>query len=106
MHRNVHGSQVSVVFSSPEPSGSQGELVIYPCSGIRPQCSIIFKTAWPIKVKLDVKHPWVGGTKVCSGNLGGMTKIAAMPIYMYCEEKKLQKSSSLELNLIGKTFSK
>ena len=29
MHAN------NVVFSSPEPSGSQGELKVYPCSGVR-----------------------------------------------------------------------
>ena len=23
------------------------------------------ETAWPIKVKFYVEHPWVGGTKVC-----------------------------------------
>ena len=23
-------------FSSPEPSGSQGELIVYPCSGVHP----------------------------------------------------------------------
>ena len=34
-----HGYLVSAtpltVFSSPEPSGSQGELIVYPCSGVR-----------------------------------------------------------------------
>ena len=25
-----------VIFSSPEPSGSQGELIVYPCSVVRP----------------------------------------------------------------------
>ena len=28
-----------------------------------------------------MKAPWAGGTKVCSGGLGHMTKMAAMPIY-------------------------
>ena len=45
-------------FSSPEPLGSQDELIVYPWSGVRrpsvrrrhPQCSNIFsETAWPIK---------------------------------------------------------
>ena len=28
--------KVIAIFSSPEPSGSQGELIVYPCSGVRP----------------------------------------------------------------------
>ena len=54
-------------FSAPEPLGSQGELIVYPWSGVRrPQCSNIFfsETAWPIKAKFYVEPPWVGGTKV------------------------------------------
>ena len=49
----------------------------------RSQCSNIFfsKTPGPIKAKLYVEPPWVGGTKVCSRHLGHMTKMAAMPIY-------------------------
>ena len=44
-----------------------GELIVYPWSGVgrrRPQCSNIFfsETAWPIKAKFYVEHPWVGGT--------------------------------------------
>ena len=40
--------QVSQFFSSPEPSGSQGELIVYPCSVVRPSSvrrpsSTIFK---------------------------------------------------------------
>ena len=57
-------------FSSPEPSGSQGELIVYPCSGVRcrrrrrrrrrQQCLNIFssETALPIKAKLYVEPPW------------------------------------------------
>ena len=26
---------------------------------------IFSETAWPIKAKFYVEHPWVGGTKVC-----------------------------------------
>ena len=85
------------VFSSPEPLGSQGELIVYPCSGIRcrrcrcrgrgrcrcQQCLNIFssETAWPIKAKLYVEPPWEGGTKVYINGPGHMTKMAAMPIY-------------------------
>ena len=82
-------------FSSPEPSGSQGELIVYPCSGVRcrcrcrrrrrcrQQCLKIFssETAWPIKAKLYVEPPWEGGTKVYINGPGHMTKMAAMPIY-------------------------
>ena len=72
--------------SSPEPSGLQGELIVYPCSGIccrRQQCLNIFssETAWPIKAKLYVEPPWEGGTKVYINGSGHMTKMAAMPIY-------------------------
>ena len=78
-----------VIFSSPEPLGSQGELIVYPWSGVRrtsvrrPQCSNIFfsETAWSIKAKFYVEPPWVGGTKVYINGPGHMTKMAAMPIY-------------------------
>ena len=88
------------LFSSPEQSGSQGELIVYPCSGVRcrcrcrrrrrrcrrrrrQQCLNIFssKTALPIKAKLYVEPPWEGGTKVYINGPGHMTKMAAMPIY-------------------------
>ena len=78
-------------FSSPEPLGSQGELIVYPCSGVRcrcrcrrrQQCLNIFssETAWPIKAKLYVEPPWEGGTKVYINGPGHMTKVTAMPIY-------------------------
>ena len=89
------------IFSSPEPLGSQGELIVYPCSGVRPPSvrrpstiSNIFssETAWPIKAKFYVEPPWEGGTKVCINGPGHMTKMAAMPIY----GKNLKKSSSPE----------
>ena len=82
---------VVVFFSSPEPSGSQGELIVYPCSGVRcrrrcrrrQQYLNIFssETALPIKAKLYVEPPWEGGTKVYINGPGHMTKMAAMPIY-------------------------
>ena len=66
-----------------------GELMVYPCSGIRrrccrcrrPQFSNFFssETAWPIKAKFDVEPPWEGGTKVCINGPGLM--MAVMPIY-------------------------
>ena len=82
------------IFSSPEPSGSQGELIVYPCSVVRPSVvrpsvvrrppfSKIFssETTWPIKAKFYMKHLWEGGTNVYINNPGHMTKMAAMPIY-------------------------
>ena len=90
----------STLFSSPEPLGSQDELIVYPFSGVRcrrrgrcrcrcrcrrrrQQCLNIFssETAWPIKAKLYVEPPWEGGTKVYINGPGHMTKMAAMPIY-------------------------
>ena len=80
---------ISTFISSPEPSGSQGELMVYPYSGVRcrrrcrQQCLNIFfsETALPIKAKFYVEPPWEGGTKVCINGPGHMTKMAAMPIY-------------------------
>ena len=76
------------IFSSPEPSDLQGELIVYPYSGVRcrrrrrQQCLNIFssETALPIKAKFDVEPPWEGGTKVYINGPGHMTKMAAMPI--------------------------
>ena len=85
-----------VFFSSPEPSGSQGELIVCPWSVVRrrPHFSNIFssETAWPIKAKFYVEPPWGGGTKVYINDPGHMTMMAATPIY----GKTLQKSSSPE----------
>ena len=77
-----------------------GELIVYPCSGVRPSSvrpftiSNIFssETAWSIKAKFYVEPPWEGGTKVCVNGPGHMTKMVAMPIY----GKNFKKSSSPE----------
>ena len=81
-----------------------GELIVYPCSGVRrrfrrrhcrcPPFSNVFssETAWPIKAKFYVEPPWDRGTKVYINGPGHMTKMAAMPIY----GKNLKKSSPLE----------
>ena len=99
--RTAHTSAFCI-FSSPEPLGSQGELIVYPSSRhpsirvCRPSSTIsnIFssETAWPIKAKFYLEPPWEGGTKVCINGPGHMTKMAAMPIY----GKNLKKSSSPE----------
>ena len=85
------GQIYSFVFSSPEPLGSQGELIVYPSSrcpssvrpSVRPPFSKIFssETAWPIKAKFYVEPPWEGATKVYINGPGHMTKMAATPIY-------------------------
>ena len=70
-----------------------GELIVYPCSGVRrcrhhcccrcPPFSNVFssETAWSIKAKFYVEPPWEGGTKVCINGPGHMTKMATTPIY-------------------------
>ena len=65
----VSMAHLYVFFSSPEPLGSQGELIVYPYSGVRcrrQQCLNIFssETTLPIKAKFYVEPPWEGGTKV------------------------------------------
>ena len=83
-----------------------GELIVYPCSGVRrrrcrrcPPSSNVFssETAWPIKANFYVEPPWEGGTKVYINSTGHMTKMAAMPIY---GKKKLKKSSTPEPEVI------
>ena len=89
-----------MLFSSPETSDSQGELIVYPCSGVRMSyvvrlstiSNISSETAWPIKAKFYVEPPWEGGTKVYINGPGHRTKMVAMPIY----GKNLKKSSSPE----------
>ena len=68
-----------LVFSSPEPLGSQGELIVYPCSGVRPSSSVRRPSVH--NFKFYVEPPWEGGTKVCINGPGHMTKMAATPIY-------------------------
>ena len=88
----LHLSCVHIV-CSPEPLGSQGELIVYPPSrrpsvrrrpsSVRSPFLKIFssETAWPIKAKFYVGLPWEGGTKVCINGPGHMTMMAASPIY-------------------------
>ena len=92
-----------IIVSSPEPSGSQGELIVYPWSGVRcPSASVVVRphfsnifsseTAWPIKAKFYVEPPWGGGTKFYINDPGHMTKMAAM----LKNAQNLKKSSSPE----------
>ena len=54
------------------------------------------ETAWPIKAKFHVEHPWQGGKKVYINGPGHMTKMAAMLIY----GENLKKSSPPEPEVI------
>ena len=94
-------SHIYDFISSPEPLGSQGELIVYPSSrgpsvvsSVRPPFSKIFfsETPRPMKAKFYAEPPWEAGTKVYINGPGHMTKMAAMPIY----GKNLKKSSSPE----------
>ena len=38
------------------------------------------ETAWPIKAKFYVEHPWVGGTKVCVFHLDRIRTLVAMEV--------------------------
>ena len=87
------------LFSSPEPWGSQGELIVYPYSGVRCRrsrrcrrrrrrrrrqlCLNIFssETALANQSQILCGASWEGGTKVYVNGPGHMTKMAAMPIY-------------------------
>ena len=80
---------IGPLVSSPEPSGTQGQLIVYPCCSVRPWSvckpfsKIFYETAWPIKAKFHVEPPWEGETKVCLWHLGHMTKMATTAIYVY-----------------------
>ena len=96
-------SHIYDFISSPEPLGSQGELIVYPSSRrpsvIRPSTIFFFsETAWPFKAKFYVEPSWEGGggAKVYRNGPGHMTKMAAMPIY----GKNLKKSSSPETEIL------
>ena len=81
------------IFSSPEPLGSQGELIVYPSSRRpsvrRPSASVVhhFQRSSPLK-PLGQSKPnfmwsllWEGVTKDCINGPCHMTKMAATPIY-------------------------
>ena len=106
----ILGPVVKVSFpivSSPEPSGSQGELTVYPYSGVRCRCrrrrcrqqclNIFSETALPIKAKFYVELPWEGRTKGCINGPVHMTKMAAMPIYG--KNLLLQNQTSYDLEI-------
>ena len=81
MARNNSRLVQPVIFSSPEPLGSEGELTQASVGVRSPFSKISSETTWPIKAKFYVEPPWEGGTKVCINGHGHMTKMAAMPIY-------------------------
>ena len=53
------------------------EITVYYYSDIQISSS---ETAWPIKAKLHMEHPWEGGKKVYINGQGHMTKMAAMAV--------------------------
>ena len=57
--------------------------------------NISSETTGPIKVIFPVDLPWDRGMKVCSNDLGHMTKMAAMPTY----GRNIKKVSSLKLGI-------
>ena len=80
--------QMDLLISSPEPKAHKVSL--YYSSRTASVCAsvsafsfsnIFSETAWLMKAKFCVEHPWVGGTKVCSRDLDHQTKMAATPIY-------------------------
>ena len=88
-----------IFISSPEPLGSQGELIVYPSS--RRPASVVFVNNFKhllLRNRLaDQSQILCGasfgkGTIFCSRHLGHMTKMTATHIY----GKTLQKSSSPE----------
>ena len=72
-------------FSSPEPLGSLVSLWYShgPSSVCHPFTIFkdLLKNCWANRSQIHGEPPWVGGTKICLGHLGHMTKMAAMPIY-------------------------
>ena len=78
----------ALLISSPEPPDSQGELIVYTCSGVRlssvvcqPFTKISFDITWPNFGKFHVEPPWEGGTKVCINDPSHMTKMVVTFIY-------------------------
>ena len=67
-------------FSSPEPSGSHGELIVHAYSSVRPSsirrsvCQPFSKTfssetTWPVKAKILLGPPWEGEHNVDPGGV-------------------------------------
>ena len=88
---------MSIFISSPEPAGSQSELIVYPFSGVRPSSvhnfkHLLLRNHLAKKKKNSVEPPWEGGKKVYINGPGHMTKMAAKPIY----GKNIKKPSSPE----------
>ena len=64
-------------------SDPPGEIMSFGVSPVIYSDSKIFfsETAWPIKVKFYLEHPWEWGTNVWLQNPGHMTKMATTSIY-------------------------
>ena len=80
----VKSNMFYAIFSSAEPLGSQGELIVNP-SRRRPSTrshfsEIVSETTAPIKAKFQASSPELG-TKICINAQGRMTKMDTTPIY-------------------------
>ena len=82
--KNVPIGYLQTVFqlfiSSSEPLGSQGELIVYSCPGVRPSTTFS-DTARPINAKIYMEPPWEGGTEVCINDSCHITKMATTVVY-------------------------
>ena len=62
-------------------------MVVEPASVRASVCPFTFskvfssETAWPIKAKFYVEHPWVGGTKVCVFYFDRIRTLVAVATY-------------------------
>ena len=81
---DVKSNLFYAIFSSAEPLGSQGELIVNPSRrrpSTRPPFSkIVSETTLPIKAKVQTSSP-ESGTKVCINAQGRMTKMDTTPMY-------------------------
>ena len=85
---NLRNQVLTHIVSSPEPLGSQGELIVCPCSVVRRSCSrrcccsnvFSSETAEPIKAKLHAEHRQEGRMKIYINGQGHLAKMAAMAI--------------------------
>ena len=95
-----------LLFSSPEQSGSQGELIVYPCTGDRrfrrgpPFSNIFSEITRPIKAKFYLKPSQGGGTKVYINDSGHMTKRASSYTCVQNFKSLLQNQNPLTLKLV------
>ena len=88
--KHIKGQMTSSYFLAHLSQRLIGELIVYPCSGVRPSSSYerrqqfqtsSLKPLARTKPNFYVEPPWVGGAKFCSRHLGHINKMATTPIY-------------------------